>query len=712
MSLVLYKYINGETRTFDSVIELEAFENVNTIIGDTITVNMPVTISGDDGDQYALGWEYTKIIGSQGSLNTAQAVITVAHLGGGFNVLDADVEPYKRLYEIELDYQIASVFEAPEDLETLTQPGYLDGDGSLTDNFDVKFFPEWNNPNTIVQNILSETRRLGNTGWFNENFNELDNEFETLSVVYRNTDGQIVESLDYTQPTDVEITIGNVAVINANSRFGFGFMYIPENETDYKELETPFYRNVFASNGSNTDSYAVSAVPFPAEFFGSGVNGGAMNGRNVHFREVDGNLVFSVRFEPNATFSNIFDAKEETDRQYILYVSLDDNDQVERNFSNRVTLLCDLGTLVENIPPAGAYENIDNAFIEHPENESVVGVELYEGFVQDDLLSRLNFLIPKDGSIGFNRFSFAIELYNVNTEQFVTLENYDVDLTQFPVDANDVLQIDFEAIRGFKLNEGNNKNWVRVQRNDAADNTDFNAYVAYYGFKIRWEDWLQNPNIPGTFFNADELNNGFNNDWLTLLRTDGWRIDFVSKILAVVENELVEYKNRYPFTFNDYDENTLVTTEHNYYRHSDNTNINAGTEPVSGAPLGVILSNEETRIEIIYTIQDSGVWDLANTYGVITIEIDRGAGILEQRQLSSVWASEGDNPLRPLANEDNLKLSVDGTNKILTTECLVDPALLEDGALYRITGRVGCYNSGGGVIINGVYEPAYEEAYE
>ena len=113
-----------------------------------------------------------------------------------------------------------------------------------------------------------------------------------------------------------------------------------------------------------------------------------------------------------------------------------------------------------------------------------------------------------------------------------------------------------------------------------------------------------------------------------------------------------------------------------------------------------------------FEIQDTGVWDLTNTYGVMTIETDRGAGIIEQRQLSSIWERENDNPLKPLQNEDNLKLSVNNTNKILTASCLVDSSLLDDGALYRITCRVGCYDGNNDTIINGNYEPAYEAAYE
>jgi hypothetical protein len=43
-----------------------------------------------------------------------------------------------------------------EDLSTLQNksiPSYLTGDGSLTDNFSIEFYPKWNNPNVKIKTI-------------------------------------------------------------------------------------------------------------------------------------------------------------------------------------------------------------------------------------------------------------------------------------------------------------------------------------------------------------------------------------------------------------------------------------------------------------------------------------------------------------------------------------------------------------------------------
>ena len=308
--------------------------------------------------------------------------------------------------------------------------------------------------------------------------------------------------------------------------------------------------------------------------------------------------------------------------------------------------------------------------------------------------------------------TFGVEAFNVGTNESFDLERYEIDLTGSPIDADGVQQHAFDQSRGFKLEADNNKNWVKIQRESDMDTTEYNGYLAYFGTKIRWEDWILNENAPQVFFDATKGRDGLNNDWYDYLTASGWKINFFVEIVASENDELVLYKNQFEMDFDDYDQNPNIGTDHKYYRDSDDTLLNIGTDPETGKPLGVVLSDENTRIEIAFDITDAGTWDLGNTYGVLTIEVDSGAGRFDQRQLSSVWGSEDDNPLLPVAGETKLKLEIDGTSKILTMSCLVDPDLLIDGARYRVTGRVGCFDTSGDPFVPGLYEFRYEETYQ
>jgi hypothetical protein len=639
----------------------------------------------------------------------------------GMSIRTIEVKPYGKKngtdnvyqYDIKIQYMISSLFEDLANLQNREIPSYLTGDGSLTDNFLIEFFPEWNNPNVKIQNNLKQTERLGNTGWFNENYNQLKNDFKVDSVQYFDTNGNQVDSLDYATQTKVKMIISGVSNLNSQTECGFGFSWIPTKESDYKNKETPLYRNLFVQSGSLANGFSLNTL-FPDVNFGAGLGGASMDSSMVKFTGINGKIVMEANFIPNPAFFALFDQKDPADRNFILWVSVADG-SLGRNFSDRVSLLADVDVLVKSIPPAGEYPYIDAKFIEHPFGESAVGETVLDGLVQDDFLCRIPFRIKKNKTTVFQKIEFGVEAFNLGLNQDFNLEKYEIDLTQFPTDSSGTQQFNFDQSRGFKLNPGNNKNWVKVKREPLLDTVEFNGYLAYFATKIRYEDWIVNQLTPGAFFNPNETNNGFNNDWINYIQTAGWVVNFYAKINAVVDGDLLQYKNQFKIKFADYDQNPNVATTHQYFRDSDNTLLNIGTDPQNGRPLGVILANEPTRIEISFDILDDGVWDLSKTYGVTTIEIDRGAGRMEMRQLSSVWESESDNPLIPVAGQAKLKMETDVTNKVLKTSCLVDPDLLQDGAKYRITGRVGCMVDGEGtgeIFDPGLYEFRYETIYE
>lgn len=612
-------------------------------------------------------------------------------------------------YEIKVTYLISSFFQEITNLEERTIPEYLTGDGSLTDNFRFLFYPKWNNPNSLIQNNPSYTERLGNTGWFNENFNQLVNEFSIQDLKYFDENGNPVDALDYFASTKVTAIITGVPNVTNNTECGFGFMWVPKYEEDYKNKLTPYYRNTFINTGRTTDGYKVGTF-YPEVNVGGGLGQAWMETRNVKFTNLgNGQVAFEALFTPTATFSVLFDNKEAEDRKYIIWLSVADQTLI-RNFSDRVSLLADLNTMIKTVPPAGPYPFINLAFLEHPYESDATGVEEYEGFVQDDVLCRIPLQI-NPSTTQVLKFRFGVEIYKASTNERRILEKFDVDTGQFYTDANGVPQYNLNAIRGFKLQDGNNKNWVKLVREPILDATNQIGYMAFYAFKIRWEDWIAMANMPNDFFSATELNNGFNNDWFHYLDTAGWRVNFFTEIEAIVDTVLLQYRNRWKMTFKDYDQNSRIGTKHSYFRHSDDTFLNIGTDPETQKPLGVILSNEPTRLEIEYEILDGGIWEEGNVYATATIEVDKGAGFMQMRQISSVWGSEADNPLIPLPGQDHLTIVIDGTQKVLTTLCLIDPDLLEDAQRYRITGRVGCYKDGG-VVIFGKYEGRYERRYE
>lgn len=624
-------------------------------------------------------------------------------------------------YRIAIIFMFASIFEQPSNLADVVPPSILFNAGSLTDNFEIEVFPEWNNPNTSIKNNLDHTERLGNTGWFNENFNGLDNNFNIESFNYYDDSGNAINQLDYANPVNVEVIIGGINNLNEQSEFGLGFAWIPQNEEDYHNKNTPYHQNLYINTARKytdgiNDSFNLDESTGTNVFLGNSTTNARMNiqaTNNVLFGIAGADKVrLRARFIPNADFTADFEAKGESDRKYALWVSVADQD-LQINFSDRVSLLLDYKDLVKVIPPAGPYPGMTNKFIEHPQSENVAGVDKYFGFVEDDVLSRVAFKINTDDNKVFRSMSFGYEVVNEDTGLSYELERYNVNLSSFPNDSNGVQNFNIDEQRGFKLEDGNNKNWVKILRDDSNDNGTDKSYLAFFATKIRWEDWIGRDSVPTEYFDINNLNNGYNNDWLDYLRTMGnYVINFYVLTEVIDDGEYKLHKNSFEITFNDYDENLNIETTHQYFRDSDDTLLNVGVDPESGKPLGVLLNNEPTRIEITYTNLTED-FDIDKTYCTTTIEVDKGAGRFEHRQLSSVWGSENDNILIPLPSETKLKVELIAPNVIKTT-CLVDNNRLVDALRYKVSGRIGCFPEGNGnnQTQNGKYEARYEAKYE
>ena len=155
-----------------------------------------------------------------------------------------------------------------------------------------------------------------------------------------------------------------------------------------------------------------------------------------------------------------------------------------------------------------------------------------------------------------------------------------------------------------------------------------------------------------------------------------------------------------------------IEKEHIYKDSETGDSLNIGTDLETGKPLGILLANKNTKIEIIYTNTVEN-WDINNVYCVTTLEIDKGAGVLEHRQLSSIWGSEFDNILIPLDGQQKLLVEQIEPTKIKAS-CLVDYSRLTPAYKYKITGRIGCFKNNNGVpIIEKLYDVEdYENNYE
>lgn len=704
LRLFLTRFTGGIAYNFAENFPLKDYFISAETVGRQLNYEDIISVNIQAGDSYALTMVYEI---AQPSLYSVPSINFINNYGYAKLVNVVNDDTYKTKFQLELKFMLSSVFEDREELINRIAPSVIFNANSLTDIIDISFYPEWNNPNIIVKNNLKETERLGNTGWFNENYNGLANDFIVKSFSYENLAGQIQQEASYTVDTKVRVKISNVQNLVPNeTNVHLGFIWVPIDEESYKNKTTGFHKNTKVSSPAETSFYLGNTYPYTYEGFSD--DNAKMNIKDIVVTNEGDDLYVIFTLNPNSDFATFFEGKED-DRLYALWLSVGDS-TLDVNLSDRVNLLLDVNTMTDNIVITGELEDIVNNFIEHPKGHEEPGVDYYDGFLEDDVLSVTNFQINK-GEI-LNSVSFGYEVENLTTGATYILEKLSYNTSGFPI-INDVQEIDLNQERGFLLPINNNKNWVKIIRNNGADTETKAGYTSYFGSKIRWEQWLERTNVLPEFFDITKENNGFNNNWLDYLRNGtNHRIAFFMYFDIEIDGVLQRLKNSFNINFLGYDESEIITTEHNYFNNETNESLNIGTDDETGRPLGVLLANKKTRIEIIYTNTVEN-FEIGNVYATTTCEVYRGAGEMQHHQISSIWEHTQGGLLIPVDGMNKLKVEQIASNKIKTT-CLVDNTVLEMASKYKITGRIGCYPNDNGIPLESRiydqnnYEPNYE----
>lgn len=635
----------------------------------------------EDTDTMAIGVpaDFTHQLNFKSGLSVEKA--TVEYLGAAGRRYN---------YRVVLIFMIASEADITNFLDEIA-PDSMKGAAAITDIFQFTGYPVYNNPNITIKNNPKLTTQKGNTGWFDENFNQLPNLFTHTDVVYTNLSGTVVSQLDHVNPIVMTTTISGIPNLTGATRFQYGFRWIPLDEEVYQETEYPYHKNVKVSTGgqaaSMTDVFPLSSLvnlPLRSGYSQDGLSG--MDASHISFVQNGTDVDVSIRFVPSAGFAAFMEELNEDERQYVLWVSVGDQ-APSSNQTDRVSLRLDVNKMNTFVEPIGPWAGMAIDFLDHPQDSTDIPILCGNSiYIEDDLEATIIFLVDTATGPAIpipTKITFGVLVEQDITGTQYLLDTTDVDLSTFP----DPTQYNYDVPRDFKLGIGNPKNNLKVNYNAAADTGTEKGVLGQYGFKVRWEDWLQRFNAPTDFYDNTELNNGKNNDWFHYFEVSGWKLYFYVNITT----QLGVYQNTKQMTVLDYDVNTTISTVLNYYR--DNAGVKGAL--LNGGTDGVIIENEFVWLDIEYTSTvpvadwaNQATVD-ANVYATQCIEPDKGAGQKEFRQLSSIWVSEFDNPMVGIISETLAKVTFVSTTKIIV-ETRIESNKLINSPRYKITGRIGC----------------------
>jgi len=604
-------------------------------------------------------------------------------------------------YIIKIKFIITPIYEVVDDLTNLILPTPYKGNECLTDIFRVNILPEINNPNINVSVSGAQSVLKGNTGWFNENYNGGVNNYSINQVQLFNELGIPISGIASGGKTDFTIIINQVGATSAFD-YKLGFVWTPSTPSYYTDKLLGYHKNVMYNGCS--DSVVLNSSTAAQTFTGYTNEAGAR--MDIEFSSITlqaNTVTIRGKFVPNAAFETFMEAVDTSDLNYLVWVSVGDN--LDVNITDRVSLISDFSSFT--LPAITTEQfNVTNSFLGHAQESTQVGSMFYEGCVEDEISARSIISLDTTLDETIEEIKFTIEGYNYVTNESYVLESNAYDCTGFVKDNANIQQINIDTTRGFQMVSGLEKNAVQVFRDPLNDVGSLKAYKGIYSFRFRWEDWISKITVPSVFYDNTLLNNNLNNDWSTKDDLANWKLTYNVNMKVLRQGLEVNTKNSFDFAVRKYEESIVYDGAITTYDSTKTNSLFLGFD-ANGVRNNAILSAENTWIQADFDLEDlmGDVGDINDYYGVIRIEEYRNGGLFKIEMLSSILTNT-ENILIPLTGETQAKMTKVSDTKI-RVEGLIDKTKLNlNNSQYKISARLGCSD-----INLGKYSGKYTQKY-
>lgn len=594
-------------------------------------------------------------LGTPGSLVAESLGSIKDWVSGEFRVrLDAD-DPdfFSAQYDIEHEFIINPfyILAFREFIDTNTIPELLAGDNSLKYAVELELRKTLTNTGSSKSAIFQNL--LGFTGWYGENFNGLNKKYQVVSTSYEDTaTGDPLEGINISLPTTATIVVEEIGGSITDYSCGVYLIKVPTSEDDYIGTETDIVENFL---------FKSTIVSSPDTSSG-----------NVTTSLISGNLV--IEYEIDYTVAERL--RLTTQDEFLLLVQVEDP-TISAGNSDRVMLIADLVNYTD-VDFLAEFINVDlYNFLSHGQNtEDSTGGATRILSNEDGILLNAAFGANVARNVIMNSIKLNLVAYNAAENKSFNLDTYDLNIEGTLQSGVQLIEID--TTRGYPLPVGDEFNLVRLETGNQVG--DYRQYFLLFGQKIRWQDWILNPEADSVFFNSAEPNNNLNFKSSNYSGLEGYEIRLALVVNVTGEDDLgriitgdfINYGG--VLTVNDYDESEDVPAV---------TGVIQTFDLESGASLegNILYNGKDTLFRAVF--QNAGTMQ----YAIHRIEPsqNQGDGILE---LSSVFDPAPTNLLKPVAGETRLKFTDDGGGQV-TTECIIDGDLIQEGVQYKLSARIG-----------------------
>lgn len=529
-------------------------------------------------------------------------------------------------------------------IDSNTVPDFFAGDSSLKYSAELEFRKTLSD--TGSSKIQSLSGLSGFVGWFGENFNGLNKKYAVASVTYeQDISGDPLDGININVPTLVTITIDNPNAAITDYSCAAYLVRVPNSESDYIGTTTDLVDNFL---------YKSEIITSPAT-----------STPNLNTFLSGGDLVMEYTVE----FTTDERLRLTTEDEFFLFVQIEDP-TISAGNSDRVMLIAALQNYVDVNFVEGFVEVDKYEYLLHPQSLGDPGSFPGELSNEDGIL--LDAVIGTDTTrdVVINGITANLLAYD-GTNSF-NLDNYVFNVGD-PVIVSGIQQLSISNTRGYPLPAGDEFNLAQISTGTLVG--DFQQYSIQLGQKIKWQDWQLNLGVDNAFFDANEPNNNLNNKSSNYSNEQGYQIRLaltlnvtgLDDLNRTVSGDFITYGS--VLGVNDYDESVDGVT-----------GVIETFDPDTMTSLGsdILYNGKDTLFRTVY----QNATNMGYALHRIEIGQNPGDGIIE---LSSIKPFEPNALLKPLTGETQLTFDLVGSE--LTTECVIDGGLIQEGVNYKLSAR-------------------------
>ena len=563
-------------------------------------------------------------------------------------------------------------FYLPEQLLDITNefpiaPKYFKKEKCLKYVARLRAYRELQDPNVYQEGVVDD--QIGQTGWFDEEFNGGTPAYNANNFGYGNSIGALdprkTTTFSFDIDTDTALATSPVRWVTMN------FIVLPEKDNDIKNRNDLQQEN-YAWDRAQVDGGAVFPQNTNGEQFGTGwqvfQNVSVLQGTNQ--ATVTGEVSFgSDAIDKINSLSN---------GGYLIaaYTSLGDVETADSY--QAVTLLLDVNEMETEV--TDDIVDVSTAFLYHDQNDNSIVTGGTTVKVEDEIVADSLILLDQTPTTGYpgaqiDKFSGQIVAKKTGEDDVILLES-DVAVIGNPLQGT-VRSLSENPATGFQVNQNELRYNYSFERSIGEDVATEYAYRVKYPFLYRWEYWEQQilATLPLDWFDSVEGFNGYNNEWFRIQALSGWNIYQRLETTATFNGVTKVINSDKLITPQDYLANGDWISEEMF-------SYDSGT-PISFSGDPYIIENKRTTIVAEFEYNGGDSIDETDVYMVARIIPKEGGSYIANESLSSVYNRE-DNGI--LLGDSNGLIAITETTGVFSGTFFIDHTKLPKGILeYTIS---------------------------